>query len=53
MVYIRSKKIGKRTYYYIVDHVMENGKRRQKVIAYLGTAENVLKKINPVKDRFK
>jgi len=44
MVYIRSKKIKKRTYYYIVDNVLENGKRKQKVIAYLGTAENVLKK---------
>jgi len=44
MVYIRGKKIGKKTYYYIVDHIMENGKRKQKVIAYLGSAESILKK---------
>jgi hypothetical protein len=45
MVYIRGKKIGKKTYYYIVDHVIEDGKRKQKVIAYLGTAEKILKKL--------
>jgi len=48
MVYIRGKKIGKKTYYYIVDHIMEDGKRRQKVLAYLGTAENILKKLNKI-----
>ena len=44
MVYVRSKKIKGKTYYYLVDHVLEEGKRRQKVIAYLGPAENILRK---------
>jgi len=45
MSYIRGKKIGKKTYYYIVDNVKEDGKRKQKVLAYLGTAEKILKNL--------
>ena len=54
-MYIRSKKIKNKqgktyTYYYIVDNVRdENGVRKQKVLTYLGTAENVLNKINKIK----
>ena len=52
MVYIRRKKIKGNTYYYAVEYATnEKGKRRQKVIAYLGTAENILKKLGIKKDK--
>lgn len=44
MVYIRSKKIKGKTYYYIVEGKIDNrGKVKQKVLLYLGTVDNVLK----------
>jgi hypothetical protein len=48
MVYLRTKKFKRkkddkeRTYFYIVEGKKENGKVKQKVICYLGTAENIL-----------
>ena len=42
MVYIRSKKVDGRTYYYIVEgKINKKGKVQQKVLLYLGTAEKV------------
>lgn len=38
MAYIRSKRFGDRTYYYLVEGRREEGKVRQKVIKYLGTS---------------
>jgi len=45
MMFIRSKKKDGRIYYYIVEGIRVNGKVKQKVILYLGTAETVLKKL--------
>lgn len=36
---------GIRTYYYIAKTVYINGKPRHKILKYLGTAENILKKL--------
>ena len=46
MAYIRKKKIKGKVYYYIVEGVYEKGSKvpKQKVIRYLGTIENILKK---------
>lgn len=45
MVYLRMKKIKGRNYYYIVEGKRDKeGKVKQKVIKYLGTVENILKK---------
>ena len=35
---------GIRTYYYVVKTVYTNGKPRNKILKYLGTAESILKK---------
>ena len=37
---------GIRTYYYVVETVYINGEPRHKILKYLGTAENILKKFN-------
>ncbi len=48
MVYIRSKKFKRkkdtteRTYFYLVEAKRIDGKVQQKVLRYLGTAENIL-----------
>jgi len=45
MVYLRPKKIKGKTYYYIVEGKRdEEGRVKQKVLQYLGTAENILEK---------
>ena len=45
MVYLRPKKIKGKTYFYIVEGKRDNkGKVKQKVIQYLGNAENILEK---------
>jgi len=45
MVYIRTKKVKGNNYYYIVEGQRDkNGKVKQKVIKYLGTAKNILEK---------
>lgn len=47
MVYLRAKSFErknnkkKRTYYYIVDSIRENGKVKQRVLLYLGTADQI------------
>ena len=50
MVHLRSKKFeGKkgreRLYYYLVKDVYENGKKLQKVVKYIGTANKLLEKL--------
>jgi len=37
---------GIRTYYYVVETVYIDDKPRHKILKYLGTAENILKKFN-------
>jgi len=44
-MYIRAKKKDGRIYYYIVEGIRINGRVKQKVILYLGTAETVLRKL--------
>lgn len=45
MAYIRSKKKRRKYYFYIVEGAKnKEGKYRQKIIKYLGTAENILLK---------
>ncbi len=45
MAYIRKKKVKGYTYYYIVKGVYDkNGKLSQKVVKYLGTTDNIIKK---------
>ncbi len=45
MVFIRTKKIGNKNYYYLVEGSRdENGKVKQKVKRYLGSVSNILEK---------
>ncbi|KKK67724.1 hypothetical protein LCGC14_2951220 [marine sediment metagenome] len=37
MAYIREKRRGRRSYYYLVENYREDGHTRQRVIKYLGT----------------
>lgn len=43
MAYIRSKKVKGKTYYYIVEGKLVEGKVKQKVTLYLGNVEKVKK----------
>ena len=45
MVFLRTKKIKGKNYYYIVQALRENGKIKQKVLMYVGTIETMLKKL--------
>ena len=50
MAYIRKKKIKGHIYYYIVEgRYDDQGKVKQKVLMYLGTAETLLKKLRSKK----
>lgn len=50
MVYIRSKKVDGRIYYYIVEgKINKKGKVQQKVLLYLGTAEGIYEKLKSKK----
>ena len=50
MVHLRSKKFkGKRReriYYYLVKDIYKDGKKLQKVVKYIGTANKLLEKLN-------
>jgi len=51
MAYIRRKKVKGNTYYYVVEYAKdEKGKRKQKIVAYLGNVENVLNKFGIKRD---
>jgi len=43
MAYVRSKKIKGKIYYYLVEGNLVKGKVKQKVLMYMGNAENILK----------
>lgn len=44
MAYIRTKKVKRNTYYYVVEGKLDKeGKVKQKVILYMGNVETVLK----------
>jgi len=45
MAFIRRKKVKGKTYYYIVESYKENGKVKQRVLCYIGTADSLLKKL--------
>ena len=45
MAFIRRKKVKGKTYYYIVESYKDNGKVKQRVLCYLGTASNLLEKL--------
>jgi len=45
MVFLRTKKIKGKNYYYIVESFREAGKIKQKVLMYVGTVEMMLKKL--------
>lgn len=38
MAFVRTKRHGKKTYYYLVESYVENGKHKQRTIEYLGTS---------------
>lgn len=55
MVHLRSKKFDgkkgkKRVYYYLVKDDYSTGKKQQKVILYLGTANRIYEKILRLKE---
>jgi len=45
MAFIRKKMIRGKQYYYVVESKLENGKVKQRVIYYIGTADTLLKKL--------
>ena len=45
MAFIRKKKVKGKTYYYIVESYKIKGKVKQRVLCYLGTANNLLEKL--------
>jgi len=45
-MFVRSKKKKNRTYYWIVESIREKDKIIQKPIRYIGTAENLLEKLD-------
>jgi hypothetical protein len=45
MMFIRSKKKGNKTYYWIVESIRIKEKVIQKPIRYIGSAESLLKKL--------
>lgn len=45
-MFIRSKKKGNKTYYWIVESVREKNKVIQRPIRYIGSAENLLDKLD-------
>lgn len=45
-MFVRSKKKKNRTYYWIVESIREKDKVTQKPIRYIGTAENLLEKLD-------
>lgn len=54
MVHLRSKKfkgtkMKDRIYYYLVKDIYENGKKLQKVVMYIGTANKLLEKLERLK----
>ena len=53
MAYIRERRRGNRTYYYLVESRREGNKVRQKVLKYLGTTLPTAEKLASLKEEFK
>lgn len=49
MAYIRNKKVKGKTYYYVVEGKLINGKVKQKVLLYLGNIDNIIRVFNKSK----
>lgn len=45
MVFLRTKKVKGRNYYYIVEAFRDAGKIKQRVLMYIGTVESMLEKL--------
>jgi len=45
MAFIRKKQVKGKNYYYIVESYKVRGEVKQRVLGYIGTAENLLKKL--------
>jgi hypothetical protein len=46
MAFIRRKRVKGRSYYYVVESYKEKNKVKQRVLYYIGTAENLLRKLH-------
>ena len=46
MAFIRRKKIKGKTYYYVVESYKEKGRVKQRVVYYIGSTENLLRKLH-------
>ena len=46
MAFIRKKKIKGKIYYYVVESYKKDGFVKQRVLYYIGTADNLLKKLH-------
>ncbi len=44
-MFIRKKKFGQRTYYYVVEAYKDEKKPKQRVVKYMGNLENLLKMV--------
>lgn len=52
-MFIRSKKKGNRTYYWIVESIREKDKVIQRPIRYIGSAESLLEKLDLLEELLK
>ena len=50
MVFLRTKIISGKTYFYLVESKRIDGKVRQKVVKYIGTQENLGNMISEMKE---
>lgn len=53
MAFVRERRRGNRTYYYLVESRREGNKVRQKVLKYLGTTLPTAEKLASLKEEFK
>jgi len=51
MTFIRRKKVKGKTYYYIVKSYKDNGKVKQRVLLYIGTADSLYEKLIKLKKK--
>ena len=45
MAFIRKKKVKGKNYYYVVESYKVKGEVKQRVLCYIGTADNLLKRL--------
>ena len=53
MVFLRTKNVKGKNYYYIVEAFRDAGKIKQRVLLYIGTVESMLKKLRAADDILK